>query len=153
MINFVARTFTNLVNVPYDESTFVAIRGSVRKHNVEQRRLRERAEYAEREERRSARDTSSWNDIIARAVKSPILPTVKCPVITSGLPPPPPSSSCYFIFPRFGILYRPYGGTVRRRSPIVREANRRAQWKMRPIHATALDLISENDLAPLFSGP
>lgn len=32
------------------------------------------------------RDTSFWDDIIARAVKSQILPTVKCPVITSGLP-------------------------------------------------------------------
>lgn len=30
--------------------------------------------------------TSSRNDIIARAVKSRILPTVKCPVITSDLP-------------------------------------------------------------------
>ena len=28
------------------------------------------------------RNTSSWDDIIARAVKSQILPTVKCPVIT-----------------------------------------------------------------------
>lgn len=89
------------------------------------------------------RDTSSWDDIIARAVKSRILPTVKCPVITSGLPRCVEVVRFYFPAPGFYPDLRAPSFFQRLRDDGRSFAS---ATEMRPI-ASALDLISENDSA------
>jgi len=88
--------------------------------------------------RRSRERKHERDDIIARAVKPQILPSVKCSVITSGLPRP--VAALYSPAPKFHPP-APLGGGPRRLRRFARHRALASATEIRPIAVARLSIL------------